>query len=452
MTLSYAQANQLLNTLLARHRHPTATTAEQILYRERQLLQGVGNPHERYPTIHITGTKGKGSTAAMLASALQAAGYRVGLYTSPHLHDVRERVMINGVQIAEDDFAWHMSRLQTSLQALGEVRWFEVITALAFDYFAAQHVDIAVIEAGMGGRRDATTVITPILSILTSLSFDHTHLFGRSLEAIAEEKAGIIKTEVPVVSAPQPEIVLNVFQRVAANLAAPLTIIGADIPYQLASPNLQGQRVRIGNPLHGRILQTNLIGQHQGINAAVAVAAVDQLRANDWQVDDTALRYGLQNVQWPGRFELMPTRPQVILDAAHNPASMAYFMDTLVQLYPAQHLTLVFGASADKNMSAMLGHFLGRAERLMLTQASSGRAASPTTLHSAAEAVGFKSQLLTTADSLQTAFNEAYAATPSRGVVVVTGSVYLVGEARVLLTAKGTITAQNAMADEVQQL
>lgn len=455
MTLSYSQAHQLLNDLLARHRQYSTTTntpqqiAHAILSRERLLLAALAHPQQQYPSIHIAGTKGKGSTAAMLASVLQAGGWRVGLYTSPHLQHVRERIMVNNIPISEADFAHHVGRLQIELRTLTELRWFEAVTAIAFDYFAAQNIDIAIIEAGMGGRRDATNVIQPILSVITSLSFDHTHLFGKSLPEIASEKAGIIKPNTAVISASQPDVALRVLQQVAATQSAPLDILGQQATYQAANPSLRGQEIVFNTDASSTTYRTNLIGQHQAINLGVTLLAVNALRRQGWDIADEAVHTGLQHVRWPGRFELLKTTPPLVLDAAHNPASVAYFSETLKHLFSSKMITLVFGASADKNISAMLLHFTGQVAHLILTQASSGRAASLVELREAALEAGFAAQQITTAPTIATAFKAAQAHAAQTQLIAVTGSVYVVGEARTYL-ATAPAALLNDTADEVR--
>lgn len=448
--LNYQQALHLLDTLLIQNRlqSATATTAEEIVQRETQLLETLQSPHVNYPVIHIAGTKGKGSTAATLAAILQSAGLRVGLYTSPHLESVRERVQINGTIISEADFAAHIQRLAHFIQTMDSLRWFEAVTALAFDYFAAQKVDIAVIEAGMGGRRDATNVVTPILSIITSLSFDHTHLFGKSLPDIAAEKAGIIKRGVPVITAPQPDAALNVIRQVASRQSAPLTVVGTDVPFKLAPPSLQGQTIELASDNKTtEQYSTRLIGHHQGLNTAVAITAIVHLRRMGWAIENHMMHNGLRSIQWQGRFEVLPTVPLVVLDAAHNPASIAYFIETLITLFPEKNIRLIFGASADKNFEAMLGHFLGRVKQVILTQAGSGRAAVPIDLATTAQKVGFAAAQVTVIEKLAMALDIALQNANIDDLIAITGSVYIVGEARALLT-----TARSVISDAMDNI
>jgi len=300
------------------------------LARMEALLAELDDPHRQFPTIHITGTKGKGSTALMLASVFRAAGLKVGLYTSPHLVDLRERITVNGSLISPDDFCRTMNDVARAVESVRQgfpdhpPTFFEIVTALGFLHFARQAVELAVVEVGLGGRLDATNVVMPLVSVITTVSIDHTIQLGNTIESIAREKAGIIKPGVPVVSGPQAGEALIVVEERARQLHAPLLLAGRDIDvsgiraeeapglvFDLRTPRGWRRGVRLG-----------LLGAHQAVNAAVAVAAAELAAERAaFPLTDEAVAEGLMEARAPARVELISGRPTIVLDAAHNPAS-----------------------------------------------------------------------------------------------------------------------------------
>jgi len=403
------------------------------LDRPRRVLAALGNPQQRYPTVHITGTKGKGSVGAMTAAAAQASGLRVGLYSSPHLQDFRERFRINMELIGEGDLVRLVNRLKPALDdGPADITWFEVATALAFLYFAEQQVDLAVIEVGLGGRLDATNVITPVVSVITSLSYDHTYLLGDSIASIAREKAGIIKPGVPVVSAPQPTEGLAVIEEVAAEQGAPLTLIGRDWQYAHLSSALDGTRLiagRAGEPLLP--YRTALVCEHQALNATVALAALDHVRQAGVGVTEVGIHTGLAAVDWPGRLEVVPGRPALVLDAAHNGESARRLRVALDELFPQRPRVLLFGASADKDIAGMFASLLPGTDVLIAAQAVHARALRPDEIAAAARAQAFAGTVEEIADT-RAALARAQELAGPGGVVCVTGSLFVVGEVRTL--------------------
>jgi len=295
---TYAQALAYLNRLInyERSRPPVYSADHLNLERMRALLARLGHPHQAYPTIHIAGTKGKGSTAAMIDAILRAAGYRSGLYTSPHLHTFRERIRVSGEPIAPEAFALLLDQLEPHLAAVEGVTWFEAVTALGFLHFARSHVAIGVIEVGLGGRFDATNVLTPLVSVITSLSLDHMAWLGDTLDQIAFEKAGIIKPGVPVVSAPQKPEALAVLERIAAERGSPLTVIGRDVEYTPA-PGKGSEGEGETFSLQHSAFRVALPGRHQIDNAALAITAIRQAKA--LSVSAKAISAGLAGVTWP---------------------------------------------------------------------------------------------------------------------------------------------------------
>lgn len=413
-------------------RHVRYSPEAMTLDRPRMVLAAFNNPQDRYPVIHITGTKGKGSVGAMCASALQASGLRVGLYSSPHLQDFRERFRINNELISPDDFTAMVIKLRPVIEATPDITWFEVTTALAFLYFAEKNVDIAVIEVGLGGRLDATNVVTPVVSVITSLSYDHMHLLGDSLAEIAREKGGIIKPGIPVVSAPQPPEGLDVLVQIAEERYAPFTLVGRDWLYTPGTSSWDGQQFWAG-PVDQvpELYCTALPGEHQALNATVALAALDHARQAGVQVKAQGIRKGFRYVDWPGRLEVIQQSPLLVLDAAHNGASARRLAAALIELFPQRPLALIFGASADKDVSGMFDALLPLVDYLIASQAVHPRALSPAEITSAARQSGYIGPIEEVPAVLD-ALHRATELVGPDGLICTTGSLFIIGEVRTL--------------------
>jgi dihydrofolate synthase/folylpolyglutamate synthase len=323
------------------------------LDRIKVLLERLGNPHQKFKSIHVAGTNGKGSTCAMLASILKEAGYKVGLYTSPHLFDYRERIKINGKDIPKREFTRIIERIRKRIRSRNREETptvFEVLTAAAFTYFAEQKVEYAVIEVGMGGRLDATNVITPLVAIITNIDLEHTAILGRTLAKVAAEKAAIIKPRVPVITAETKPEALRVIKH------------NADKNRSLL--------IQVGSVQEG--LKTNLIGEHQKVNAACAVAAV---RLANIAANKQAILRGLKMVSWPGRFQVLSRKPLTIVDGAHNPAGIKVLVETLKQQFPGKKFTFIFGTQEDKDLASMLSLLRPLANKIIITHSSHQNAA-----------------------------------------------------------------------------
>jgi dihydrofolate synthase / folylpolyglutamate synthase len=411
-------------------RHVRYVPEVMTLDRPRALLAALDNPQDHYPIIHLTGTKGKGSVGAMCASTCQAAGLRTGFYSSPHLQDFRERFRVNGQLISRDNFTALVRQMQTAVEQVPDVTWFEVTTALAFLYFAQQQVDAAVIEVGLGGRLDATNIVTPLVSVITSLSYDHTYLLGDSLADIAAEKGGIIKPGVPVVSAPQPPEALAVLEAIAAERETTLTLVGRDWLYMPREGDWNGQHFDAGPAGQPRQPYcTNLAGEHQALNATVALAALDHVRRAGVPMDDAAIRAGLKGVDWPGRLEVVRHKPTLVLDAAHNGASARRLRVALNELFPQRPLALLFGASADKDITGMFDALLPIADYLIIAQAVHPRALPPAEIAAIAQQQGYTGQI-EQIPVAQDAVQRATELVGARGLICTTGSLFIVGEVR----------------------
>lgn len=402
--------------------HVPYTESEFKLERMFELLGHLGEPQQGLRCIHIAGTKGKGSTGAMIAAILQAAGHRTGIYSSPHLISFRERIRINGEMIPEPEVARLVDRIKPAVDAttkrkaeLGALTFFELYTAVAFLYFAQQSVDWAVIEVGMGGRLDATNVVNPDLVVITPISLDHQAYLGSTLTEIAAEKAGIIKPDIPVVCAPQQPEVTEVIRQRAEACGAPL-IVAAD-----RSPLLEGiNRGRGGETSLG------MLGAHQLRNAAVAVAAIEALRAQGHDISDEAVRNGLASARLRGRFEVHPGKPTLVLDCAHNRLSARALREALDDYLPTRKVVFVLGFSMDKDIPAILEELAPRAWKVILTRPKNPRAASPKRLQKLAEGI-LPSVLI--APDVPAAVEQARRLASPDDVICITGSFYVVGEA-----------------------
>ena len=388
------------------------------LERIETLLEALGNPERRYTLVQVAGTNGKGSVAAMLAGILKADGRRVGLYTSPHLVSFRERIRVDGEAIAEDDVADGFDAIAT-LVARVDATMFETSTALALDHFAREAVDVAVLEVGLGGRLDATTVGTPAVTALARIDLDHQEVLGATLAAIAAEKAAIIRSGVAVSAAQAPEAADVLIARAAA-VGVPLLMEGRELSVRVRARDLDAQTIDAAGPgwrLEG--LRLPLLGVYQPSNALVALAAARTLG-----VRDAACREGLARARWPGRFEVLRARDRiVVLDGAHNPAGAAALAASLTEWFGDTPLTLVFGALRDKDAPGMLAALAPRARRLIFTASSSPRAARPEALRDAAPAGAAVELAESAPEALALAARE-----PRTPILCVAGSLSLLGD------------------------
>ena len=352
------------------------------LERIETLLEALGHPERRYTLVQVGGTNGKGSVSAMLAAMLKAAGRRTGLYTSPHLVSFRERIRINGEAISEDGVVDGFEAVSTLVARL-DASMFEAATALALDHFAREGVDVAVLEVGLGGRLDATTVGAPAVSVVTRIDFDHQAVLGSTLEEIAREKAAIIRSGVAITCAQAPEAA-SVLRARAATVGIPLLVAGRDLWVRVERSTLDGQQISCGGPdWELSDLRLALLGTYQPENALLAVAAARALG-----VPEPAVRAGLAIVQWPGRLQVMGTPPRLVLDGAHNVGGARALAASLAAYFPGERPTFVIGIYRDKDVAAILGVLAPLAGRLIFTAAASPRAASPAALAECAPAGG----------------------------------------------------------------
>lgn len=400
------------------------------LERIEALCQTLQHPERRFPSVHIAGSNGKGSVAALLAGALRASGLRVGLYTSPHLHRWSERICVDGVEIPLKRLLALVERLASTAKTV-EATVFELITAVAFEHFSQQQVDLAIVETGLGGRFDATNVVQPLVTVLTAIDLDHTDMLGDTLEEIAWEKAGIIKPGVPVVCAPLSEEVQRVVDEACRlndaerYVACPLTLIDMGRSLQTVEA-----------PVWGRI-STTLLGPHQVSNLSTAVATLNLLREK-FDLDRKKLKAGLENTRWPGRFEVMNHKPFVVLDGAHNPQGIRMLLETLKSHPAIKEMNgkrwLLFGTRADKDYEQMTKTLFPWFDRIGLAPLTGMRGLDPAALHPYAQTYDPDAQVHSSAIQ---AINGILQRLEADDMLCVSGSLFLVGEVRWQLLEAG---------------
>lgn len=439
---SYAKSLRYLASLndFERLRIVRYTSQNFDLDRMRTLLKKLGNPQDQFKSVHIAGTKGKGSTCAMIASMLQACGYKVGLYTSPHLIDVRERITINGEMIHQSDFARIVKLAEPIVERMKpRATYFDVLTAVAFKHFAEHKVDIAVIETGLGGRLDSTNVIKPEVTGITSISKDHMAQLGSTIAKIAEEKAGIFKAGIPAISVQQDPDADAVLKRVAEKNGTTLEVTGQSIEfsYRFESSRMQGPHNRVclttANSKFEH-LAVPLLGEHQAINCGLALSVIDRLKSRGFAISDSKAMEGLSKTSVPGRMEMLSQTPRVVCDAAHNAASLDAMLRAIGQHIPYDSMVIIFGCCSDKDVSGMLERIAGGADKVIFTRVNNIRSADPNEL--AVRYVELYGKMAQVAPTLEDALAIANRAVTKEDLITITGSFYLVGEAKKHFAAK----------------
>ncbi|MHB1133665.1 MAG: bifunctional folylpolyglutamate synthase/dihydrofolate synthase [Chloroflexota bacterium] len=435
--MDYIDTLLYINTLTDGEREHQWDAARRELgpARMARLCELLDRPQDTFLSVHVAGTKGKGSTAAMIQNSLVAAGVRAGLYTSPHLHTMLERIKLNRRLIDEEDMAAAaelavpaVERLHAESPELGRVTAFELITAMAFLFYARKDVRVAVLETGMGGRLDATRVAAGPVAVITAVSRDHMAALGETLAAIAREKAGLVKAGATLVSPAQAPAVEATLEEVCAALPARLLLGGRDWRWQEEHDSAGRPLFSVASNLgHYRGLGPALLGAHQRSNAAGAVVALQSLRELGVGVSDEAIGTGLATVRWPGRLEVVGREPTVVLDGMHNADSARRLREALGDVFRYERLTLVLGISADKEIGAIVPELAPLAHRLIVTRSSHYRAAPLEALVAACREVGLNPE---TAETPVDALALARAGAGPRDLICVTGSLYLVAEAR----------------------
>ncbi len=407
------------------------------LDRMEELLKGVGNPHKKIKTIHIAGTKGKGSTATMLARMIEANAYKVGLYTSPHVTTLHERIAINSKMITEKEMLGLVNRIHGPVEKLNKKdkapTFFEILTTMAFMHFVDKKVDLAIIETGLGGRLDSTNVIAPAVVGITSISLDHQNLLGDSIDSIAKEKAGVIKAGIPVVTVDQDPRAMRVLKREASAVNAPFSVTGRDIDfsYRFESSREHGPHTRIcvTTPTSRfEHLKVPLPGEHQAINCGLALAMLDKLKDKGYEIDDEKAIAGLKTVSMVGRMELICQDPRIIIDAAHNAASVKALIQAIGQHIPYDSMIVIFGCNTDKDIRGMLTQLQYGADKVVFTRSNSPKAVYPQELADMYTEICGK--MCQTAITVTEAVRIARSAISREDLICIAGSFYLVGQAK----------------------
>jgi dihydrofolate synthase/folylpolyglutamate synthase len=402
------------------------------LRRVDELLSILGDPQGKAGSVHITGTNGKGSVAIMIAYALTASGYRTGLYTSPHLHSWRERIRLDGEPISEAELAKLVTELKPYVEEVnkranyGQLTTFEFLTCMAFAFFGQKGVRFQVLEVGMGGKFDATSVITPLVAIITTIGLDHTDVLGDTIAQIAAEKCGIIKPESTVVVSPQPPEAAEVIRQTCAGRGARLITVGKDITWRSLSSDLDGQRFEVEGRKGKYELFIPLLGEHQMVNAAVAVAALEVLTEKGYNIPAESIAQGFSKVEWPGRFQLLSRRPLVVVDGAHNIDAARGLRRSIEQYLDFERGILVMGASGDKNIAAVIAELAPIFDEVIVTRSRHPRAMAPALLAAEFSRHGIKARL---DEDVPAALSKALAMAGEKDLVCLAGSLFIAGEA-----------------------
>ncbi len=431
--MDYQQALDYLYSFLDYEKEPVHRSAEHYdLRRVYEVLSCLGDPHLKAKSVHIAGTKGKGSTSAMIASALTASGYKTALYTSPHLIDVRERFRIDGGMISEAQLLALTEEIKPAVDEVnrkatyGALTTFEVLTALGFYYFMKEKVGLQVLEVGLGGRLDATNVIIPEVSVITSISFDHMEVLGDTLAKIAREKAGIIKEGGVVVTSPQRDEPAQVFSEICRERHARQVQVGHDVNWQSFGSDLSGQQFIVKGRLGTYKLTIPLLGRHQLDNTATAVAALEVLIEKGYHISPDSIARGLAGVSWPGRLQILRRDPLLVVDGAHNVDSAYKLVQALREYFQFDKPILVMGVSFDKDIPGIVSELAPFFEKVVVTRSSHPRAMRVEALQAEFARHGVKAEVAgTVAEAIPMAFSIA----SPRDLVCVTGSLFVVGEA-----------------------
>lgn len=397
------------------------------------LLDLLGNPHEKLKVVHVAGTNGKGSTSVTVASIMREAGYRVGLYTSPHLVNFTERIKINGLEIEEARVVELTEKIRLKVQdsrfkeELEKITFFEFTTAMAILYFVEEGVDMAVMETGMGGRLDATNVIRPVVSIITNISLEHKEFLGDTMEKIAFEKAGIIKDEIPLVTGVEQQSAVEVIERVCCEKSAPLYRLGREFSFKrkgVSQFNYHGIKENFND------LKLALVGGHQFINASLALAAVELIRTKGFPVSTEAVYRGLEEVSWPGRLEMVSNNPRIILDGAHNPGGAKALSVAIREELKFDKLYLILGIMADKDIEEIISPLAPLADEVILSRPRYERASSAAALLPLASRYNEKTMAF---EDLKEAIDYARTEARREDLILIAGSLFTVGEARAII-------------------
>lgn len=438
LSARYQQALDYLYSLVdMESRHELSPEVLFDLRRMERLLEKFDNPHLKIPCVHIAGTKGKGSTAAMIASVLTETGLKTGLYTSPHLIDLTERLKIDGVDIDTEAVVEIVDELEPVVNAINDraefgcLTTFEVLTAMAFIYFAKSGADVQVIETGLGGRLDATNVVCPEVAVITLIGLDHTGVLGSTLSRIAGEKAGIIKAGSTVVSASQPAEAALVIRETCSRMGASLIEAGSRINISCRGYAGSAQVFDAAGDLANYHIELPLLGSYQAANLACALACLEALAAKGYRISKSQIEKGLGKVKWPGRFQILAAQPLLIADGAHNPEAIGALLKALEDYLTGarpdiRRCTLIFGTSRDKDIAGMAARLHDRFDRILLVSSDHPRAAEPETIGCEFARYGRKTEI---AENVAQAVKSTMASAAHDELILVTGSLFVAGNA-----------------------
>ena len=439
--MNYQQALDYIDSYTDYEKVPVPHAAANYdLRRMEELLARLGDPHLFARSVHIGGTNGKGSTAAMTASALAASGYTTGLYTSPHLNTIRERFRVNAELISEEEFVSLVEKLKPEVEvvnrraAYGELTTFELLTALAFAYFKLKGADFQVLEVGLGGKYDATNVIQPEVCVITSISFDHMEVLGSTLAEIAAEKAGIIKPNSVVVLSPQPDEVIRVIEEACLSRGAKLLMVGRDVTWQSLGFDDKKQLLQVEGKRGSYKLSIPLLGSHQLENAATAVAALEALAMRGFNVSRDSIINGLAQVNWAGRLQILSRQPLLVVDGAHNPDAARKLKQSLTRYFDFDRAILVMGASSDKDVTGVVSELAPLFNEVIVTRSRHPRAMALPSLTAEFKRHGIEARA---AETVSEALSLARALATDRDLICVAGSLFVVAEAMEHATIRG---------------
>jgi len=432
--LNYSQAEDYLNSFVNYEQIPgiTYAGAGYSLEHLEELLKRMGNPQLAAGTIHIAGTKGKGSVAVMIAQVLSDSGYKTGLYTSPHLQTLRERISVDGSLISEAEFAAAMAEVKPFVESLKQdanfrqLTYFEALTALAFVYFKKKQLDFQVLEVGLGGRLDATNVAIPFVCIITPISLDHTQILGNTIGEIAREKAGIIKSGCWVVISPQPKEAAEVIANICHEKEAKVVQVGKDVIWHKISGDLDQQSLVIEGRMNNYNVSIPLLGDFQLENAAAAVAALEILASQGFSISAANITQGLARVKWPGRFQILQQYPIVLIDGAHNVSSMRGLVNNIKAYFSYKRIFLVFGTSCDKDIPGIVNELVPLSPQVIITRTAHSRAAPLPTLAAEFTKRGIEPEI---GETVSEAISRALSLADRTDIICVTGSLFVVAEA-----------------------
>jgi dihydrofolate synthase/folylpolyglutamate synthase len=406
------------------------------LERITHITKELGDPQRNYNIIHVGGTNGKYSVCMFLESILKKNGYKVGVFTSPHLIHISERIIVDSIRIGEDEIVTLVKAIKPIVEKMiknDNPTFFEIFTALAFKYFSDREVDFAIIEVGLGGRYDATNIVNPMVTVITNVSLDHENILGKKIQNIAFEKAGIIKGNIPIVTAVKGDS-LNIFKNVAKKKNAPLHVISEQNIQRIHS-SINGQKFQINGFFKDYLVRTSMIGKHQGENIALAIGAIERIQLNGIYITDESIEKGIEKTSNPGRMEIIDYDPIILLDGAHNISGMKMLSYTLKNDFDYAKLIVILGISSDKNIKSMLLILIPLVDIIITTRYNNTRACDPFKLKKIIEKLDYKCEIVTK-NRIEDAINYAKSISTKKDLICVTGSLFTVGDIKKYLSTK----------------